>query len=205
MSPKEEFDIKKYTIIRNAIPKEVAHFCYTYLILKRNAVKYLRDKNLINPYLIEHGTFGDGQVNLPVYCCHGDMSMETLLFLLFPKMQKVLERDLVMNYSYVRLYEKGSILPKHKDRPACAISTTLNLGGDIWPIYIQRDGEREDEIILNPGDLLMYQGCDCVHWRNEFQGKLCGQVFLHYDEANEESIKNQFDKRPMIGLPKYEI
>ena len=205
MTHREEFDNKKYTVIKNAVPKDVAHFCYTYLILKRNSVKYLKDNNLTNPHLGDWGTFGDSQVNLPIYCCYADMSMETLLFLLYPKVKRVLERDLVMNYSYTRLYEKGTVLPKHKDRPECAISTTLNLGGDPWPIYIQRDGEKEDEIILNAGDLLLYQGCDCVHWRNEFQGKLCGQVFLHYDEVNEDSTNRQFDKRPMIGLPKYEL
>jgi hypothetical protein len=33
--------------------------------------------------------------------------------------------------------KKDAILERHKDRPSCEISTTLNLGGDLWPIYIK--------------------------------------------------------------------
>ena len=44
-------------------------------------------------------------------------------------------------YSYARIYKKGDILARHKDRYSCEISTTLNLGGDTWPIFLEPSGE----------------------------------------------------------------
>ena len=37
---------------------------------------------------------------------------------------------------------------------------------------------------LKVGDMLIYSGCDLEHWREPFQGKVCSQVFLHYNHAN---------------------
>ena len=94
-----------------------------------------------------------------------------------------------------------------KDRYSCEISTTLNLGGESWPIYLDptgREGQAGIEVNLDPGDMLIYSGCDLEHWREEFKGKDCGQVFLHYNKKNSKKAKkNKFDKRPFIGLPSW--
>jgi hypothetical protein len=37
--------------------------------------------------------------------------------------------------------KKGMNLKRHKDRFSCEISTTMNLGGDDWPIYLEPSGE----------------------------------------------------------------
>ena len=37
----------------------------------------------------------------------------------------------------MRVYEKGSELKRHIDRPSCEISATINFGGDPWPIFVQ--------------------------------------------------------------------
>tara|TARA_R100000995_G_scaffold18093_1_gene7363 strand:- start:1308 stop:1718 length:411 start_codon:yes stop_codon:yes gene_type:complete len=121
-------------------------------------------------------------------------------------------------YSYARIYKKGDVLRRHKDRYSCEISTTLNLGGDPWPIYLDPiNNKRHTEyteykegtssglkIDLEPGDMLIYSGCELEHWREEFKGKDCGQVFLHYNRANSKLGKlNKFDRRPFIGLPAF--
>ena len=99
------------------------------------------------------------------------------------------------------------MLARHKDRYSCEISTTLNLGGDPWPIYLDPTGKVSQagiEVNLNQGDMLIYSGCDLEHWREEFEGQDCGQVFLHYNKANSKNAKkNQFDGRPFVGLPNY--
>ena len=41
----------------------------------------------------------------------------------------------------LELIKKVIELKRHKDRPSCEISTTLNLGGDPWPIFIDGTGE----------------------------------------------------------------
>jgi hypothetical protein len=134
-------------------------------------------------------------------------------------MQKKTGLKLVPTYSYTRLYRTGNILNRHKDRPSCEISTTLCLGGDHWPIYLDPTGENTVideykgiikpgapvgvEVNLKPGDMLIYSGCELEHWRKPFEGKLCGQVFLHYNHAEGRFAKtNLYDKRPLLGIPK---
>ena len=52
------------------------------------------------------------------------------------------------------------------------------------------------------GDMLIYSGCDLEHWREEFKGKDCGQVFLHYNRAKSKTAKeNYLDKRHILGAP----
>jgi hypothetical protein len=189
------FSQNKYQVIKNAVSYELANFCFNYFLLKRDAVKYMYDKNIVaeSPIL---GTWKDQQVP-NVYSHYADFVMETLLMKVMPIMKEQTGLDLIPTYSYARVYEKGSILAKHKDRPSCEISTTLNLGGDPWAIYLE--GVQVD---LAPGDMLVYSGCELEHWRDEFQGNICGQVFLHYNHRNGQfAEQNKFDKRAMLGLP----
>ena len=189
------FQQSKYQVIKNAIPYELANFCFNYFLLKRDAVDFMYNRNIVaeSPLL---GTRKDPQVP-GVYSHYGDFVMETLLVKVLPIMMEQTKLDLVPTYSYARIYEQGSILKRHKDRPSCEISTTLNLGGDPWAIYLE--GVQVD---LAPGDMLVYSGCDLEHWRDEFQGNICGQVFLHYNHRNGQfAEQNKFDKRAMLGLP----
>jgi len=189
------FQNNKYQVIKNAVSYELANFCFNYFLLKRDAVKYMYDKNIVaeSPIL---GTWKDQQVP-NVYSHYADFVMETLLVKVLPIMAEQTGLDLVPTYSYARVYEKGSILKKHKDRPSCEISTTLNLGGDPWSIFLEGT-----EVNLAPGDMLVYSGCELEHWRDEFQGDICGQVFLHYNHRNGQfAEQNKFDKRDMLGLP----
>ena len=132
--------------------------------------------------------------------------METLLVKMLPVMAKETGLNLVPTYSYATIYKNGDILKRHKDRPSCEISTTLNLGGDPWPIFI--DGTGADTVIdeyknihkpnapegtkvlLEVGDMLVYSGCELEHWREPFEGQVCGQVFLHYNHRNGPFAEN---------------
>ena len=101
------------------------------------------------------------------------------------------------------------------DREECDFSTTLNLGGDKWPIYLDPDsssGISNDnkyikgnnkgvEINLSQGDMLIYRGSKFEHWREPFDKTYCSQVFLHYNNYTDKS--NIFDKRIHLGLPSY--
>ena len=50
--------------------------------------------------------------------------------------------------------------------------------------------------------MLIYSGCELEHWREPFEGQLCGQVF-HYNHADGQFAKsNLYDKRPMLGIVK---
>ena len=184
---------------------ELANFCYNYFLLKRDAINFMYQHNILpnNPL---HGTWEDNQVP-GAYSIYGDPVMDTLLVKVLPVMKEKTGLDLVPTYSYARVYEEGHELKRHKDRPSCEISTTLNLGGDLWPIYLEPSGEPNKEgirIDLEPGDMLIYSGCDLEHWREPFKGKMCGQVFLHYNHINGPFAKeNLYDKRPMLGMPSF--
>ncbi len=211
------FQQNKYQIIKNAISYELANFCFNYFLLKRDAIQYMYNHNLIAEDGM-HGTWKDKQVP-GVYSIYADHVMETLLMKALPVMEQQTNLELIPTYSYARVYEKGSILKRHKDRPSCEISTTLHLGGDLWSIFLDPSGQNNviDEykniikpnapkgiqIDLNVGDMLIYSGCELEHWREEFKGNLCGQVFLHYNHANGKYGKdNLYDKRPILGISK---
>jgi hypothetical protein len=186
------FNKKKFKVIKNAISKEIAKLAYNYLIIKRNAEAQMFTENFLPPFEALSGTWEDEQVP-NTYSIYGDPFMETLLLYLKPLMKKQTGLDLYESYSYARTYKRGDILKRHKDRPSCEISTTLNLGGDPWPIFI----EPSNKIILKPGDMLIYKGCELEHWRDSFDGEVCVQVFLHY----RKDKKYIYDGRPMVGFP----
>jgi hypothetical protein len=212
------FKKNKYIVIKKAITKEFANFGFNYLQMSAEADFFMLENNLThsaNPLI---GNFTDKQVPNS-YAKYGDRFMETMLVKLLPTMQQGTGLKLIPCYAYTRLYRKGNELKRHKDRPSCEISTTLNLGGDPWDIFIDPTGTNNviDEykgihkpnapkgikILLNPGDMIVYSGCELEHWREPFQGNLCGQVFLHYNDAAGPFAKtNLFDKRPMLGVTK---
>ena len=211
------FQYKKYQVIKNAISYELANFIFNYFLLKRDAVSFLYKNNITYDTGLL-GTWGDEQVP-NTYSHYADPVMETLLMKVRPKMQQETGLQLVPTYSYARLYKKGDILKRHKDRPSCEISTTLNLGGDPWSIFIDGTGSNNvineyknihkpnapkgTEVMLGVGDMLVYSGCDLEHCREPFKGNTCGQVFLHYNHVNGPfAEKNKFDGRPLLGVPK---
>ena len=213
------FKTKKYQVIRGALSKELANFIFNYMMLQRDAVDHMVKNNKVNPANPFIGTRTDQQVR-GCYTKYADWVMETLLMFMIPIMKQRTGLDLIPTYSYTRLYEKGNILHRHKDRPSCEVSTTLHLGGDEWPIFLDPSGanfvvygkEETDRLVkpdspkgirvdLKIGDMLIYAGCDLEHWREPFQGNVCSQVFLHYNHANGPYAKsNLYDKRPMLGV-----
>ena len=214
------FKEKKYMVIKKAISFELANFAFNYLLLKRDAVKWMQDTNYISKFTPGFGTWEDKQVP-NTYSQYGDFFMETLMMKVLPVMQERTDMTLIPCYTYTRIYKKGDILHRHKDRPSCEISTTLHLGGDPWPIFLDPTGAnnilsgRETTTVVKPnapqgipitlevGDMLVYSGCELEHWREPFEGEHCAQVFLHYNNIDGPfGIQNKFDKRPLLGIPK---
>jgi len=212
------FEKNGYTVIKQAVAKEIADFVYRYFLLKRQVARTLFDQRYISPMTEYWGVWNDQQIP-ETYSHYGDVAMETLLTQVKPIMEKETKLKLIETYAYARIYKKGDILHRHKDRFSCEISTTLNLGGDDWPIYINpnkeegsldKDGKyvpskaKGVKVDLNPGDMLVYRGNFLEHWRDAFKGDNCGQVFLHYNnKATKGSEDNKFDKRPHLGLPSW--
>lgn len=215
-----DFQKNRYVVIKNAISKELAEFCCDYFSLKRDVHLTMLENRYISPYVEYFGKYDDPQVP-GTYSHYSDIVMETLLSKLLPVMEKNTGLKLYPNYSYARIYKKGDVLKRHKDRISCEISTTLSLGGDAWPIYLEpnknignpKEGKpgitwasnnKGKKVNLKPGDMLIYRGCDLEHWREALKGNSCTQVFLHYSDQKQKGAKeNIFDGRPHLGLCNY--
>ena len=196
------FKKNKYDVLKNVLKDDYCHLFAEYFRNKAQTYETMLKHTFISEFHNEFGTKFDRQV-LGAYSCYGDIMMEMLLVNMHALMEKNTGLRLQPNYSYARIYKTGHVLERHKDRLSCEISTTLNLGGDPWPIYLEpsgREGMNGLKVDLNPGDMLIYRGMDLEHWREPFQGSECVQVFLHYNDVNNPNAV-PYDGRPHLGLP----
>ena len=156
------FKKNKYKILKGAISKELASFVYSYFLKKRQVARFLFDSTYISPFTDYWGVWTDEQVP-NTYSHYGDIAMETLLEALRAKMETETDYKLNETYAYARIYKTGDVLHRHKDRYSCEVSTTLHLGGDSWPLYLDptgKTGQAGIKVELEPGDMLIYSGCD---------------------------------------------
>ena len=124
--------------------------------------------------------------------------------------EKEIGRKLYNTYYYDRFYFPGQELKKHTDRAACEISISVHVSTNIkgyWPFFIKtpyvfadsQECRKVKKLIntgdimavnLNPGDGVLYKGCERPHWRDKMPGTLemmgegeqlyYHQIFFHY-------------------------
>ena len=208
MAKKYDFKKDNFCVIPQAISTDLATFLYNYFSMQKQVYDTCIKERYISPFETFLGYYEGQDEQIPnTYSQYANMAFETLLLKLQPIMEKTTKLKLYPNYTYARIYKPGDELKRHKDRFSCEISTTLNLGGDKWPIYIepsQKEGMKGVSVNLKPGDMLVYKGNILEHWREPFKGKDCAQVFLHYNNSKTKGSKdNMFDKRPHLGLPSW--
>jgi hypothetical protein len=203
----EEFDKNNYIVVRNFIEQPLLQVVHRYMLMKSE-----------NQQLsLEHKQVPDTP------SMYADPLIETLMELALPRIEELTDQKLYPTYSYYRIYKQGDVLSPHIDRPSCEISFSLCVGYDVnnvadsnyqWPIYIDNSCDyrkslaaakkpaRHDEgagVLLNPGDCIIYRGCEVRHWRHAFEGLYQAQAFSHYVDQNGPYAKYKFDTRPMLG------
>ena len=208
MSKKYNFKKDNFCVIEEAISKDLATFLYNYFSIQKQVYDTCIKERYISPFETMIGYYEGQDEQIPnTYSQYSNIAFETLMLKLQPVMEKTTKLKLTPNYTYARIYKPGDELKRHKDRFSCEISTTLNLGGDKWPIFIepsQKEGMKGISVNLNPGDMLVYKGNILEHWREPFKGKDCAQLFLHYNNTKTKGSKeNLFDRRPHLGLPSW--
>jgi|TARA_B110000503_G_C7068783_1_gene379973 hypothetical protein len=187
------FAEKKYLDLKNVIPVDICKIITKYALLKEE-----------NEFTPELGNTAQVENAHSVY---SDTLMETMLHFLLPHVEKNTGLSLCSTYTYYRVYRPGMMLDRHRDRPSCEISTTVCFGFNYintdpeyrWGMYV------EPEILISqdPGDLIIYRGCEVDHWRDSFvagSGSYQVQGFLHYIDKNGPFYPEYaYDKRPNLG------
>jgi len=179
-----------YLVIRNFLDKDFLDFVQDYFFIRVKSGK--SSKN-------------DSQVP-GAYCFYSDPLCETILDRSCKELSEKIKINLLPTYSYTRIYLKGNELTKHRDRSSCEISATLSLAhdGEVSPIYFSKNEDESDsvEILLNPGDICIYRGCDLWHWRKPFENNWYLQTFLHYVDSDGQYKDFIYDKRSFLGIEK---
>ena len=141
------------------------------------------------------------------------------------KLEKELGRKLYNTYYYDRFYFPGQELTRHADRDACEISVTVHISTNLkqpWSIWIKTPDTYIDEkktqilipgenrsVILEPGDGMIYKGCERPHWRDPMPTKYkrtwygkriekkdlyYHQIFFHYVLQDGQRAQCYMDK-----------
>ena len=191
-------------LIKEFLPKQILDLVYSYTILK------FSDQKKFN-YDTQSSSIV-GEVS--------DYLMETLLVTRTPVIEQNVNKKLWPTYSYFRIYDKGSDLKIHKDRPSCEYTVALCLGAD--PVdkpyeifigeqdegsdykYYDRDGNYnrykiEHKFSMLPNNALIFKGMEKNHWREICNHDYFMTVFFHYVDQEGPYKEWKFDKREMLG------
>ena len=127
------------------------------------------------------------------------------------KLEKFIGRKLYNTYYYDRFYFPGQELTRHADRDACEISVSVHVSTNLkgedakWPFWIKTPSGEERSVSLEPGDGLLYKGCERPHWRNPMPGTrkrdilfknpyYYHQIFFHYVLQDGQRAHCAWDK-----------
>lgn len=178
------FAASGYGVVPGLIAPGLANMCAAYALANRNLPEYYVPERPFNAW----GRYADSMG-------------EVLLARVQARVEAVTDMALYPAYSYLRLYCEGATLPRHTDRPSCEISVTLALGGEAskpWPIWVEAGG-RSHNVVLGPGDAMVYRGAILPHWRERLAGSFWVQLFLHYVDRTGEFADCRFDGRGCLG------
>lgn len=167
----------KYKLIKNFFNGEELNFLQKYVDLRLNREW-------------PQSTWEDQQ-SPGCPCFFRDEVFSIFQYIKLPLMEKETGLKLLRTYNYWRYYTWGSVLDDHKDRPACEISVTANIKncGKEYPIHMEGNW-----INMNPGDAVIYLGCEVEHGRKPFEGDHSAQVFMHYVDLNGPHANEKDDQ-----------
>jgi hypothetical protein len=175
-----QFSRQRYVFLRSLLEAPEATLLYNHGVNLVNRIPWISDEQVPGTPAL-----------------YGEHRMEELLVTMLPRIEEASGLSLYPTYSYLRIYKRGDVLARHRDRSACEISVSLNLGydGDApWPLWIEGPTGISSHC-MQPGDALLYRGSECDHWRDAFAGQRAAQVFLHYVDRNGLNAEWKFDRR----------
>ena len=193
--------------IKEFLPQSVLSVAYQYTIVKYSNHDFNNFDTQANSMIAEYG----------------DYLMETILDISTSVVEKNVGKTLWPTYSYLRIYDKGSDLPIHKDRGSCEYTVAVCLGAqpnnEPYEIFIGEENNKSDykyfddsgnfnryeikhKFPMIPNNALLFQGMDKIHWREKCKHDHFVTLFLHYVDQEGNYKEWKFDKRKQIGSPK---
>jgi alkylated DNA repair dioxygenase AlkB len=153
----------------------------------------------------EAGTLtADTTLGTTIPAAYGDPVLDELMNALIPRVEYCTGLALFPTYTFARIYKRGDQLKPHRDRRACEISLSINLGqipDKPWALCVEGRDKVQASALLNPGDALIYRGIELTHWREPYEGEQTVQTFMHYVDQNGPNAGERFDGRPALGTP----
>ncbi len=189
------------------LPDQILNICYSYTMIKYSNHRKINMDTQANSLISEYS----------------DFLMETIMEASTPVVEQNVGKKLFPTYSFLRIYDKGSDLKVHTDRPSCEFTVALCLGADPiskpYEIFIGEEDETSDYKYYNeqrelaryridhkfpmlPNNAVIFQGMDKIHWREVCNHDHFTTVFLHYVDQNGDYKDNKYDKRNLLGAAK---
>ena len=107
------FKKKKYTVIRQAISKDLAAFVANYFTMQKQVYDTCKKARYFSPFENILGAYEPSDGQIPnTYSQYSNIAMETLMLKCQPEMEKVTGLKLYPAYTYARIYKKGDELKK---------------------------------------------------------------------------------------------
>ena len=202
----EAFQNNRFILVKNLLPPAVVEIAHQYTLMKVRTGQ---------------GAFDTQVPGAPSF--YADTLTETILMAVTPQVGQLIGKRLYPTYSYFRVYKNGDDLPPHIDRPPSEFGVSVCLGFDIsnledksyrWKMYMDNkmDYRRNESqarrkadptegvgVNLNPGDCVVYHGCEVRHWRYAFQGNSQSQAFFMFVDQDGPYAKYRYDTRPHLG------
>lgn len=97
---------------------------------------------------------------------------------------------LAPTYVYgIREYHRGALLKNHRDRlETHIISVIINVAQSVdedWPLYIEDNSYRIHQVVLQPGQVIFYEGARLTHGRpSPLVGDSFANIFCHFKPVN---------------------
>jgi hypothetical protein len=108
--------------------------------------------------------------------------------------QQITRERAPSTWSFLRAYDAGAVLDRHRDHPVCRWNIDLVVGGEpppvrrtAWPLWITaRPGHRA--VRLGLGDGVLYRGTHVTHWRSvQPAGRSTVLACFHFGRAGSRA------------------
>ena len=139
---------------------------------------------------------GDRQSNR--YKAHNEPMSRFLHYECLPLLERIVGKSMKPTYTYLSSYVKGANLPPHTDRPDCEYTVSFVVDkpeGSNWNIYVHKPQQEVkykgrydttppldecEPVDCDAGGLMLFQGTDHIHFREELEADYYNVLLLHY-------------------------